>query len=86
MATRSPLEAHVISRKSEMGQHFATVFGIEVSYDYEEADPSVGIEEARYIQAVKLGGQWLDPWVLRPDFLVELHDELGAGAYGRRAA
>lgn len=68
----APLTAYKF--KPDGTESEACVLGFDVLYSYEPADPSVGISEARYILAVKVGGVWLSlPDAFTEDFGDLLH-------------
>lgn len=78
MPKRLPLASYETSGKPSKEEQRATVCGIDLMYVFEPGDPSVGLVDAYYVTAIKVGEKWLSAdESFKPDFLDVLADEVG---------
>jgi hypothetical protein len=54
--------------KTERSWRRVIVHGMDVAYEYERADPDVGLPEAYLLAAIEMGGKWVTFDAFREDF------------------
>jgi hypothetical protein len=61
-----------------------TVYGMDVAYEYERADPDGGLPEAYLLAAIEMGGKWVTLEAFTDDFWETVEAAIPAAV--RRAA